>query len=92
MTNVRLQDVLHIIYVRHYEIVSCDIRHMQLWIDDNTTVEKLDLFNARYGWHPMVVFQKNVTFHLLEFHNKFINVSQQQMFWIGVKRWHNKQG
>jgi hypothetical protein len=49
MTNVRLQDILHIIYVRHYETVSCDIHHMQLWTDDNTNVETLDYFNARYG-------------------------------------------
>jgi hypothetical protein len=49
MTNVRLQDILHIIYVRHDETVSCDIYHMQLWIDDNTSVKKLDHFNARYG-------------------------------------------
>ncbi len=49
MTNVRSRDVLHIIYVKHYETISCDIHHMQLWIYDNTVVEKLNHFNARYG-------------------------------------------
>jgi hypothetical protein len=80
MTNVRLQDILHIIYVRHYETVSCDIHHMQLWTDDNTNVETLDYFNARYGWHPMVVFRKNVTFLMLQFHNKLIMFHKNKCF------------
>jgi hypothetical protein len=67
MTNVRSQDVLHIIYVKHYETISCDIHHMQLWIDDNIVVENWIILMQDMDDTQWLYSKKNLPFTCYNF-------------------------